>query len=215
MEKTRVLDFLCRAAEAIALTFGSNCETLVHDMSKPDHPILAIYNGHVSGRKVGSTVDIFGSSGEPDETVFSGRDFINHLVVTSLGQHIKTTTVHVKGEDYHYALGINFDFTGLKAANRVIDDLIAVDSDLQSAIYQTGQLNLLFDTCVAAIGKPISDMEKGDRLRLIALMKDKGAFKIQKSVPFVAKMLNVSRNTIYHYLRDIQDAHETDEVLEE
>ena len=40
--------------------FGSTCETLVHDMGVPTHPILSIYNGHVSGREVGSTMDIMG-----------------------------------------------------------------------------------------------------------------------------------------------------------
>ena len=61
MEKDEVLDFLKRLAESIAVMFGDCCETLVHDMSVPGHPILAIYNGKVSGREIGSTQDIYGN----------------------------------------------------------------------------------------------------------------------------------------------------------
>jgi predicted transcriptional regulator YheO len=215
MKKATALDFLCRLAEGIAQTFGSNCETLVHDMSKPDHPILAIYNGHVSGRVVGSTVDILGSQDDgPDEAVFK-EDFINHLVVTSSGQYIKSTTVSLKGQDFHYALGINFDFTALRRVSSVLDDITSVDTDLKQAINTTGQLSTIFENCLAAVGKPILEMKKADRERLIAFMKSKGAFKIQKSVPYVARRLNVSRSTIYHYLNSIDSRTDTDEVLDQ
>ena len=36
-------------------------------MGVPTHPILSIYNGHVSGREVGSTMDIMGIGLELDE----------------------------------------------------------------------------------------------------------------------------------------------------
>jgi predicted transcriptional regulator YheO len=213
MDRETAFNFLCRMAEAIAKTFGRNCETLVQDMSKPDHPILAIYNGHVTGRKVGSTVDVFGSSGERNEAVFSGDDFVNHLVVTPLGQHIKSTSVHLQGKDYHYALGINFDFSAFNMARHVIGDLVTVAEDLQSAIAQAGQLGQIFNACVAAVGKPVSEMKRDDRVRLVGLMKNSGAFEIQKSVPFMASRLNVSRNTIYHYLNETKTTSKANEGL--
>ena len=41
-------------AKGIATQFGSNCEVVVHDLSRhPDHSIVAIENGHVTGRAVG------------------------------------------------------------------------------------------------------------------------------------------------------------------
>ena len=60
MNREDMLAFLKNEARGIAAMFGPNCETLVHDMTRPGHPILAIYNGTVTGREVGSTADIFG-----------------------------------------------------------------------------------------------------------------------------------------------------------
>lgn len=45
MTYEEAFEFLDRTAKGIAQMFGSSCETLVHDMSVPDHPILSIYNG--------------------------------------------------------------------------------------------------------------------------------------------------------------------------
>ena len=42
MDREEALDFLNRVARGIAEMFGSNCETLVHDMSVPKHPIVVI-----------------------------------------------------------------------------------------------------------------------------------------------------------------------------
>ncbi len=42
MDKAEALQFLDRTARGIAEMFGTSCETLVHDMSRPDHPILVI-----------------------------------------------------------------------------------------------------------------------------------------------------------------------------
>ena len=49
------LDFYKRLAHALALQFGSSCEVVVHDLETkdPSHSIVAIENGHVTGRKLG------------------------------------------------------------------------------------------------------------------------------------------------------------------
>lgn len=60
------------------------CETLVHDMGDPSHPILSIYNGHVSGRTVGSTLDILGTAKELDEDALV-TDFVNLYATTPSG----------------------------------------------------------------------------------------------------------------------------------
>lgn len=40
--------------KGLAETFGSNCEVVLHDFSDLQHSIIAIENGHVTGRSLGS-----------------------------------------------------------------------------------------------------------------------------------------------------------------
>lgn len=84
MTYEEAFEFLDRTARGIAQMFGSSCETLVHDMSVPEHPILSIYNGHVSGRGVGSTMDILGVGQELDQTALES-DFVNLYATTPSG----------------------------------------------------------------------------------------------------------------------------------
>lgn len=204
MDREEAFEFLDRTARGIAEMFGSTCETLVHDMGDPRHPILSIYNGHVSGRTVGSTMDILGTAKELDQDALV-TDFVNLYATTPSGQQIKSSTFHLIGEDFNLALGINFDYTSLVYANRILVDLMSAEADLKTALWQGGDsaLSDLFDECLAALGKPVDALGKADRLKLVAMMEQKNAFSYRKSVPFVSRRLGVSRYTVYKYLDEL------------
>lgn len=206
MNREEALEFLDRTARGIAEMFGSSCETLVHDMGDPKHPILTIYNGHVSGRSVGSTMDILGTAKELDATA-RVTDFVNLAATTPSGRQIKSSTFHLIGEGYNLALGINFDYTSLAYANRTLLDLMNAEADLQSAMWQGGDSRLadIFDECLAAVGKPVDALNKKDRMKIIALLDQKNAFSFRKSVPFVSRRLQVSRYTVYKYLGELAE----------
>ena len=207
MTREEAFEFLDRTARGIAEMFGSSCETLVHDMGDPRHPILSIYNGHVSGRSVGSTLDILGTAKELDRDAMV-TDFVNLYATTPTGQQIKSSTFHLIGDGFNLALGINFDYSSLVYANRILVDLMSAEADLQSAMWHGGDRRLadIFDECLAAVGKPVTALTKRDRRKIIALLDQKNAFSFRKSVPFVAKRLQVSRYTVYKYLGELSGA---------
>lgn len=204
MTREEAFEFLDRTARGIAEMFGPSCETLVQDMGDASHPILSIYNGQVSGREVGSTQDILGSNKELDATTLS-TDFVNLYATTPSGAQVKSSTFHLVGEDFDLALGIDFDFTSLVFANRTLMGLMSADADLQSAMWTggSGQLYQIFEECLSALGKPVEELNKKERMKLVALMDQKNAFSFRKSVPFVASRLRVSRYTVYKYLDEL------------
>ena len=51
MTKSEAFAFLDRLARGIALIFGENCETIIHDFSDGTMINVAIYNNSVSGRE--------------------------------------------------------------------------------------------------------------------------------------------------------------------
>ena len=204
MTRDEAFEFLDRTARGIAETFGSSCETLVHDMSIPTHPILSIYNSHVSGRSVGSTQDVSGIARNLDEEALVS-DLVNMFASTPDGRQIKSSTFHLIGEDYNLALGINFDYSSLVFANKVLVDLMSAQADLKAVLYQgdSRQLAEIFDECLAAVGKPIHALTKTDRMKVVALLEQEDAFSFRKAVPYVAKRLQVSRYTVYKYIGEL------------
>ena len=201
MTRDEALAFLDRLASGMAEMFGVSCETVIHDFTDPAHPVLVIYNGHVSARQLGDTVDVTGIA---QKVEFEG-DVINLLATTPRGQQIKSSTFSLKGEGYHLALGINYDFTPLTYANRALLDLMRTEVDFRSAVYSKRDAGIaeLFEQCADRVGKPIREMNKGDRLRVVELLNQHDAFSYRRAVPYVAAKLGVSRYTVYKYLGEV------------
>ncbi|HWR10439.1 MAG TPA: helix-turn-helix transcriptional regulator [Rectinemataceae bacterium] len=206
MKREEIYVFLSNLAEGIAETFGPNCETLIHDLSVPEHPILKICNNGVSGRKVGSTEDIYGGEFDPAmERPFIGSDYVNHLVITKKGKKVKTSTWVLNGDNYRFGFGVNYDFTDMEVVTRTLESFTRVNSDLEEAIAEDNkgnQLELKVKACVDAMGKPVEEMTKQDRLEVIRRLRGMNAFRFQKAVPYVAEKLGVSRYSVYKYLNE-------------
>ena len=207
MNREDMLAFLKNEAKGLAEMFGPNCETLIHDMTRPGHPILVIYNGSVTGREVGSTADIFGDIGDYDETVYQNKDYTNQLVLSRDGRTLKSSTFNVVGEDYHFALGINMDVTNMVRASQMLSEMTATSGDLQQTLMQDArsQLEELLRECISAVGKEPDNMKKNDRMRIIKMLYKRRAFIYQKSVAIVAEQLGVSRYTVYKYMHEIEE----------
>ena len=209
MTREDAFSLLDRLAQGIADMFGVSCETVIHDFSLPSHPVLAIYHGHISNREVGSTMDL---TGLQQAVTFEG-DVVNLLATTPRGQQVKSSTFSLRGEDYHLALGINYDFTPLAYANRALLDLMRTDVEFRSAVYKSRDTGIgeLFQECADRVGKPIREMNKGDRLRIMELLSQHDAFSYRRAVPYVAAQLGVSRYTIYKYLDELGVAKQREE----
>ena len=113
MDKNTALDFLSRLCDGLSVMFGSNCETVVHDMNDPNKSIVYIANGQVTNRNIGDKFKILG--GKDIDKFFSGTDIINCKALSPDKRTLKSSTFHMKGHGYHYALGINFDYTTFDA----------------------------------------------------------------------------------------------------
>ena len=77
--------------------------------------------------------------------------------------------------------------------------------DFQSALYKPKDTGIgeLFDAAILRVGKPIREMNKADRIRVIEHLKEMDAFSYRRAVPYVATHLGVSRYTIYKYLDEV------------
>ena len=207
MTKKEAFDFLDRMARGIAVMFGEQCETIVHEMDGQKVKNLAIYNGHVSGRTTGSTLSIYGRDtmmDEEDPKVNLDLDYVNQMVLTSSGKTMKSSTFHFWGEDYHFALGINYDISVMSQMSRIMDGLLRTDATLQTSLFGTGNsMEEVFESCSEMVKRPFSQMQKADRLTLVSILKEKGFFQMQRSVPYAAERLGVTKYTIYNYLNEL------------
>ena len=202
------LDALRRIAHGLALQFGSNCEVVVHSLADCDidHSIVAIENGHVTGRKLGD-----GPSHVVLEALQQGdavSDHMGYLTRTKDGKILKSSTIYLRGADGHlqYILAINFDITGLLMFDSSLKPLLSTADEPEQKeperIVQSVSelLDELIEQSTRLVGKPVALMTKEDKIRAIQFLNKAGAFLITKSGDKISKYYGISKYTLYSYI---------------
>jgi hypothetical protein len=63
-----------------------------------------------------------------------------------------------------------------------------------------GALDRMIASVAIELGKPLPDLSREDKQRVVRLLDERGAFRLRKAVEDVADALGVSRFTVYNYL---------------
>ena len=196
------MELLQQVAQGIAGQFGSNCEVVIHDLNKnPDHSIVYIVNGHISGRKVGD-----GASNVPEP-----RDHLCYLMKTPDGKILKSSTIYIKNSKGKVTaiLAINYDISKLLMVESALGDLISTGEPQQEEPEKITNINDVLDDLiqqsVALVGKPAAVMNKDDKVKAIQFLNQNGAFLVTKSGDKIAKYFGISKYTLYAYIDSKQE----------
>ena len=96
----------------IELQFGSKCEVVLHDLTKPyDHTIVDIRNGYITGRKVGDCGSNLGL--EVMRGTVKNGDRYNYITHTRDGKILRSSSIYFYDENgtATAALCLNLDIT--------------------------------------------------------------------------------------------------------
>ena len=207
-----VLQFLLRLAKALAAQFGPNCEVVIHDLlsNDPDSSIVAIENGHISGRKVGDGPSRVVQEALNGETA---EDRLCYLTKTRDGKTLKSTTVFLRDDDGKPIgiLAINYDITLMLAMENTLHQFTATGSGEEESITVTTThvsdlLDELIEQSVRRVGKPVDLMTKEEKVEAIKFLSDTGAFLITKSGNRVCKYFGISKYTLYSYIEEAKNS---------
>ena len=167
--KKSLIEFYTRLAHGLAVQFGSNCEVVVHDLQGKDieHSIIAIENGHVTGRRIGDG---------PSQIVLESLHNYDISLMLAMEKELSSFTGTIEEDTTKEPIAVN------------IGDL----------------LDELISQSVQHIGKPVTLMTKEDKVQVVRLLNEAGAFLITKSGPKVCQFLGISKYTLYSYLDEIK-----------
>lgn len=207
MNKEEAFAFLDHVAEGIAVMFGESCETVVQEIIENEITTVAIYNGHVSGREVNSKIGILGGIMDSHEVDYAEmlKSNRNQLVLHPSGKKIKSASFVMKEEDYCYILGINYDVTLIERMQHLLNNFMVFDGSLYETMEGEGAKTLsgIYECCASKMPASEGKLSKERRLVLLQLLHQQGFFELQKSIPFLASKLGVSKYTIYKDLAEL------------
>lgn len=206
------INLLSDIAKCIAMQFGENCEVVLHDLTLPyNKTIVAIWNGHVTGRKIGdggtnAGLEILKGSVSPD-------DQYHYINSTSDGKILRSSSKYFRDEygKVNGSLCINLDITDLVRCENTLRSLTCPDN--QQSVPAPSEffignidelLEKMMNEAVLKTGKEIRDLTKEEKVSIVQSLDQKGFFLIKKSAEILADFLGLSRYSIYNYLNEIK-----------
>jgi predicted transcriptional regulator YheO len=207
----------------IADIMGENCEVVLHDVTNPDHSIIEIVHGHVSGRKINSPITDLALKILKEES-YKDRDYIcNYKSSSKMNKTLRSSSYFIKDETNKIIgmICVNMDISDVIKARTILDQFIMVDNpkidpvepsnpafDLH--LFENFEENIeelllsLIKGVLAEYDIPPERMSPQEKIEVVKKLNEKGAFLLKGGVSEVAKYLDASEATIYRYLNKIK-----------
>ena len=202
-------EFLHGIMQCIAEQFGEKCEVVLHDWTKGyESTIVAIENGHITGRRVGDCGSNLGLEVMRGTTGNGNR--YNYITQTKDGKILRSSTVYLKddtGKDIG-ALCMNLDISDLLMAEKTLRTITMHSFEQEVKEVFVNDVNELLDyllqECQQEINKPVSHMTKEEKTRAIQFLDQKGAFLVKKAGDRVCQFFDISKFTLYQILDEVR-----------
>ncbi|MBJ9973925.1 PAS domain-containing protein [Pseudomonas sp. S75] len=216
-EHTLTFNVLKAALQALGSVIPNNVEVLLHDLGQPERSVVAVVNGHVSGRRVGSPIL---AAPEQDQgyraLMQAGHDgqgndpvVLPDYPTTLGGRTLRSATAIFRDSSGHpfASLCVNTDNTGLDAALAFLEHFRPLGAAPTVApLGETADLGQLMREIVEDALRRCGQarMNKGAKVEAVRLMQERGLFIVKGGVEKAAQALGVTRYTIYNYLEQLR-----------
>lgn len=196
--------------DGIAALIGEHCEIVLHSLEFLEHSAIYIVNGHNTDRKIGSPIT--------DRALWS----LHHMQTDSVskpyftkakgGVLMKSITIAIRNGKQHVigliCININLDvpvsqFLSSFIAPKETDSNVNFASSVEDLVAQT------IESTIEEIQNNRNVANNNKNRQIVTTLFEKGIFDIKDAINQVADRLNISRHTVYLYIRQIkQDSEE-------
>jgi predicted transcriptional regulator YheO len=212
--ENRELDKYKVIVEFLAEVLGENCEVVLHDVNDFENSIIAIENGHISGRKVNDSLTDLALNVLKDQEKLESDYLTNYTGKTYDGKELKSSTYFIKEQgEVKGMLCINIDVSKYIEARELLNSFIGNNQNIEeknnnqefsekftSSIEEL--INSMIENSIGNSSIPPARMTADEKKEITNKLDDKGVFLLKNSVSKVAKKLHASEATIYRYLND-------------
>lgn len=203
-----LLSHHARIAEAVATLLNPLVEVVVHDYRRPSAGIIAIFGGHVTGRKIGDPLTELGryrTQGRPVPD-----DLISYPSETSAGKKMKSASLAIRlpSGTLVGALCFNVDVAVLGDFSDLLTKLASCSSEIPVPRIERFRSRAPRDEVAAAVqqeiksrGRSTLQLSQSDREEIVTALAEKGFLSRRGAISTIAHALGVTRPTVYRYLR--------------
>jgi predicted transcriptional regulator YheO len=143
-------------------------------------------------------------------------DVHTYCTTSNEGRSLKSTTTLLRDEEGRAiaAFCINFDTTEFYNASQALLPFLHPEIDAPTSAetfaHSAGEtVEALFHNAVREIGKHQTTMNVDEKKRLIAMLEADGLFQFKGAVEQVAKLMGITRFTVYNYIKRVRSTNTT------
>ena len=219
------LDAYLQVVEFLGKALGQQYEIVLHDLTTPDHSIIAIANGSLSGRVVGGPATDFALKmmKQGDE---SNRQYIVNYRARNVNGHLFRSASHFIRNEKGKLIGmlcINFNVTlFINLRDQLTQDIICDNEHPTNEVgmeEQIGNPLHVFENFQGSIEDVITSMidnalsiysvsadrlSANERISVVEELNEGGLFLLKGGLAALAERLQVSEPTIYRYLSKVK-----------
>lgn len=216
-ERAAVINALRPVVPMLASMAGPHLEVVLHDVSKPENSVIAIANGHISGRAVGSSVlpGPQNDKGFAAATRIKSKDGAVHSLVedyvtlTADGRELRSASAifrDASGAPFA-TLCLNADLSGFQMAHGWLAQMLKPMLPVAPQPPAEPQLDTLMQEIISEAvgpGGSAETLSREDKIQAVGAMQRRGLFIVKGGVERAAAALRVSRYTIYNYMEQLR-----------
>lgn len=195
-------------ADGIAALLGDQCEIVLHSLEFLEHSAIYIVNGHHTGRTIGSPIT--------DRALQSLHNMQTDSVSAPYfsrakgGKLMKSVTIAIRNGKQHVigliCINVNLDVPMSQFLSVFTP---SIQEPEPNAVHFAGTMEeLVTQTLDKTIDDVLDDysISNSNKNRYIVFrLFEKGIFDIKDSINLVAERLDISRHTVYLYIRQARE----------
>ena len=216
MKRTDIIDMLIATADGLQRSLGESCEVTVHDLTDLRYSLVHIA-GNISGRKLGAPITdlIYKRLVQEDNTISdSSENLFNYRSATKDGRVTRNTTLFYRNGDGKIVacMSLTFDLTNLIVAKETLEEIVGLGMDfsapseenLANNFHETMDSVILEIIATVGKGKEPTQLNKKEKVKVVEMLELRKVFEFRGVVLQVARILDMSRHTVYNYLKEIR-----------
>lgn len=209
MTDQEVLSFYRPMVGFLSKLCGPSCEVLLHDVADPENSVIAIENGELSGRSIGSPLtDLAYKIMETGE--YKTQHYLSNYSGTSKGKPFLSNTFFITNEGRLIGLlCVNRDTGPMHDLDRALDyfkqqynlfdvTLPDIHENLEAPVPVI--LENLVGAAIDEIGVPKNRLTIDEKVTIVGKLAERGVLNMRGAIAEIARQLDVSEPTVYRYI---------------
>ena len=202
-----ILNSYRAVVEGVSALIGSHCEIVLHSLEDLEHSAICIANGHNTNRHEGSPItDLALQSLHNMKTDSVSKPYFTRAKSNGL---MKSVTIAIRNQQQRIigllCININLDVPVSQFIRYFIPP--ASQEETSNVNFAISVEELVVQTMEKTIEEVTADRlvaNNNKNRQIVVSLFEKGIFDIKDAINLVAERLDISRHTVYLYIRQIK-----------